>query len=358
MIVKRAYLPGFAPRGSEESRTDFSRFDFGGCDNAKVVALAGKNIEQARELARRYDIPNVYEDWRELIDCKDVEAVCVATPNYLHAGISVAAANAGRHVMVEKPMAVDLREADAMIDAAARNGVLLMVKLSYRFLPAVEVASRLVRSGILGRIVGIRGRSLTSGPESWAPGSSWFFSSKEAGYGSLLDVGIHTVDLVRYLSAQNVKEVAALGGTLVKGIPLDDNAMCLLRFEDGSLGAVEASWTAVSDTTVAVSGDRGLLEIRLNDKKPLLLKSASSMEENGRNLEIAGVQGVVEGDSFLPLVPRETEHRGPFQYFIDCILKSEKPFVSGEEGRASLEVVLAAYISMREGRFVALPLTV
>lgn len=360
-VVQNAYLPGFAAKGSELSKTKFPWYDFGGCDNGRVISLCGKNIGEARDLAVKYNIPRVSEDWRAIVDDEDIDAVCVATPNYLHAEIAIAAAESGNHVLVEKPMAVSLHEADAMIEAATKNNVVLMVEQTFRFVPAVDVAYHLVNSGILGRIISVKSKFGTPGPDVWAPGSDWFFSAQEAGYGSLLDVGIHGVDLVRYLSGKNVQEVAAIGGTYVKDIKLDDNSICLLKFEDGTFGIVEASWTSILDISVVVNGERGLLEVRLGDKRPVKLELASESfvgktEISNGKAEVAGIKGAFEKGSFFPDIPSESEYRGPFQYFIDCILKGKKPFVSGEEGRADLEIVLAGYQSMKDNCFVSLPM--
>ena len=360
-VVQRAYLPGFSPRGSELSKTDFSWYDFGGCDNGKVVALCGKNIEEAQEYAAKFGVLKVCEDWREIVNDKEIDAVCVATPNYLHAEMSIAAADAGKHVLVEKPMAINLQETNAMIEAAAKNDVILMVDQNFRFMPMVDVAHQIVRSGVLGRIVSVKSKFGTPGPDLWAPGSSWFFSQQEAGYGTLLDVGIHAVDLVRYLSGKNVREVAAFGGAFSKDIELDDSSISILKFEDGTLGIIEASWISVIDISVVVSGDKGLLEINMCSDRPVRLELASGKfeektETTSDKVEVADFKGISEGRSFFPNIPPETKYRGPFQYFIDCILNKEKPFVSGEEGQATLEVVLAGYKSMKEKQFVLLPL--
>jgi predicted dehydrogenase len=360
-IVQHSYLPNFAPRGSELSKAEFPWFDFGGCDGGRVVSLCGKNIEEARRLANRFCIPKVIEDWHEAVNDPQIDAVCVATPNSLHAEITIAAAGMGKHVLVEKPMAVTLREADAMIEAADKNGVILMVDHNFRFLPPVEVAHQILQSGTLGRIVSIRSSFGTPGPDTWAPGSTWFFSAKDAGYGAMLDVGIHSFDLVRFLSGKRVKEVTALGGTLLKNIDLDDNSMCLLRFEDGALGFVGASWTSVLDVSAVVTCEKGLLQILLGEKRAVRVIPATggfleSGKENTGKAAFAGVHGVFEDGVFFADPPIESRHLGPFQCFLNCILSGKKSFVSGEEGRLTLEAVLAGYRSMKEKRIISLPL--
>ncbi len=361
-VVQNAHLPGFSPRGSKLSQPEIGWYNFGGCNNGKVISLCDKNINRAKTLAEKYDIPHVYEDWGKVVNNKEIDAVCVATPNYLHHEIAIAAAEAGKHILVEKPIACSLEDADEMIQTASNNNVIFMIQQTFRFLPAVDIGYRIVNNGILGKVFSIKGSFCTPGPDMWAPGSKWFFSPQQAGFGALLDVGIHAVDLVRYFSGKNIREITAMGGSCLKDIDLDDNAICMCKFEDDTFGIIEASWTSVLDVTIVVRAEKGTLKINIGDKKPVNVEFSTGSFKERPELksgieEIAGIQGVFERGKFFPNIPSETKYHGPFQYFINCILNKEKPFISGEEGRADLEILLAGYEAMKGRCFVSLPLS-
>ena len=358
-IAQNALLSGFSERGCKLSKSDMDWYDFGGCDNGKVFAICDKNIDAIEQLAEKYDIPNIYEDWHEIINNRDIDAVCVATPNYLHHEMTVAAANAGKHVLVEKPIACNLEEADNMIQAASQNNVILMMQQTFRFMPSVDIAHRIINSGILGKMISVKGIFCTPGPDMWAPGSDWFFSPQQAGYGALLDVGIHAIDLVHYLSGKKVRKIAAFGGTYIKDITLDDNAVCIFKFEDDSLGMVEASWTGKLDVSVEIKTEKGRLRINIGHVNPVQIDFITKGFSDGSDTQsgsgrIAGFPGEFIKGSFFPKIPSVTRFQGPFQYFINCIINNKKPFISGEEGRADLEVILAGYKSMKEKRVVLL----
>jgi len=358
-IVQNAYLPGFSPRNSELSKTKIPWYAFGGCDHAKIVSLCGKNIDEAREFAARFNIPMVTENWQDVVNDKEVDAVCIATPNYLHSEISIAAANTRKHVLVEKPISVTLEQADAMIDAAEKNNVMLMVEQTFRFLPIVELARQMIQSGMLGKILSVKSKFGTPGPDMWAPGSDWFFSPTQAGYGTLLDVGIHAVDLTRYLVGQSVKNVFAFGSTMIKNIDLDDNSICLWQFADDSIGVIEASWTSIFEISVIVNAEKGLLKMQFGEQRPLSLQPATGsftdkISTQDGTSEFMGIKGNFENGIFYPDIPTKIPYDGPFQYFIDCILNNRKPMVSGEEGRIALELVLAGYQSMKSKSMISL----
>jgi predicted dehydrogenase len=360
-IVQHAFLPGFSERGSDLSKSVYEMYSFGGCDNGKVVSICGRDVKKAKQIAERFKIQKFYTDWRKIIDDKEIDAVCVATPNYLHHEMAVAAAESDKHVLVEKPIACSLREADQMIQAAAKHNVILMMQQTFRFAPAVDVTYRIIHSGILGKPIKIRTNLFTPGPDMWAPGNTWFFDPQKAGHGALLDLGVHTVDLVRYLSGKNIRQVAAFGGTFKKPIELDDNAIGILMLDDDTLGMVEVSWTGKWEIAVDVLAENGRLQMKIGDERPVKVdflpeKVDGVIETSSGEGEIAGIRGTFIGGVFFPCIPSETKYRGPFQYFVNCIINNENPFVSGHEGRKDLEVILACYRSIEQKSVVSLPI--
>jgi predicted dehydrogenase len=250
-------------------------------------------------------------------------------------------------VLVEKPMALTLAEADRMIAAASAHRRVLMVEQTQRFEPAHEVAHALLRRGVLGAITQARGRLGHAGPEYWSRTSPWFLQARHAGGGALMDVGVHMLDLLRWLSGKDVARICCQAKTLRKRATVEDNASALLEWTDGTLGSFEVSWTTRPyEVTTDWYGTRGTLRTRLGAAHPVAIAWS---HPDGRPKRMPARRQ-------HPAVPARSRWGGVYPYFIRCIRTGTRPFVSGEEGRRSPEVILAAYESARTGRWVNLPI--
>jgi predicted dehydrogenase len=206
---------------------------------AELAAAANWREPSLRALAERHEIPRVTTDWRELAADPGVDAAVIATPNALHAPQAVAFLDAGKHVLVEKPMAPTLAEADAMIAAARRGGAWLMVAHCWRFHPDVRALRARVERGELGEIVKTRGYGAHAG---WGP-SGWFTDPELAGGGALLDMGVHAIDTTRYLLGDPLPvRVCATVGTRYGAYPVDDDAVLLVTWSNGTTSVVESGW--------------------------------------------------------------------------------------------------------------------
>jgi len=329
MIAQREHIPGYLESGE-----------------AEIVAIADPWEERVREVAERFEIPNAFTDWRKVVQRKDIDAVSVCTPNTTHAEITIAAAKAGKHVLVEKPMATSMAEVDAMISAAEKAGVILMVEQTLRFYPECEVAKDILESGILGKIQTVRGRVSHGGPEYWSPTGKWFLQKKQAFGGTLCDLAIHGIDLIRWLVGEPITEVAGFQALLEKpDADVEDNAVFIYKFSGGAMGTMETSWTTrPEDTCVYLYCENGNMKLTLWQEEKADIKDPVVVEIE----KPAG--------RFLPAVAEKSRRGGPYAYFLHCVQTGEKPFVSGEEGGASLEVILAAYESARTHSVVRLPL--
>ncbi len=213
--------------------------------NVELVAFVDPVLERAEHYAQLHG-GKAYSSYTEMLKQEKVDAVSVCTPNFLHAEVSIAAANAGAHVLVEKPMASTAEEAEAMIEAAKKNGVFLMVGHNQRLMPPHVKAKEILNSGKLGKVLTFRTSFGHPGPEGWSVDGreSWFFRKEEATMGAMGDLGVHKSDLIRWLLDDEVAQVAAFVGTLHKeGTDVDDNATCLLRMKSGATGSLVASWT-------------------------------------------------------------------------------------------------------------------
>jgi UDP-N-acetylglucosamine 3-dehydrogenase len=363
-ISQRAYLPAFAEPGSALAARAMRGHSYDGCPKSKVVALADINEPLARRLAAEFDVPKTYTDWHELVNDSNVEAVCVATPNHLHAEMAIEAMKCGKHVLVEKPMATDLTSMDQMVSLATERKLVLMVNQAFRFNPVHEVAKDVVDSGLIGKTLSVRGRFGYAGPESWTGSSdTWWLKKSLAGGGALYDVGIHAVDLIRYLTGKEVVEVAAFCGALERDIQTEDNAVCIMRFSDGTLGVAEASWTTRPGQIVTqICGSEGNLTVDMGEGSateagdevgPVLVQFAPPATTY---MNMRMPPGVMRGSVFVPSIPGTSRYGGPYRHFVDCVESGAVPVVSGNEGRASMEIVLAAIASQETHKVIRLPL--
>nr|WP_093837305.1 Gfo/Idh/MocA family oxidoreductase [Streptomyces aidingensis] len=236
----------------------------------RLTVLGGRDRAAAADMARRFDWREVETDWRALIAREDVGLVDICTPGDTHAEIAIAALEAGKHVLCEKPLANTVAEAEAMAEAAARaraRGVRSMVGFTYRRVPAIALARRLVAEGRLGRLRHVRAQYLQDWLADPAVPMSWRLDKEQAGSGALGDIGAHIVDLTQYLTGEPLTGVSALTDTFVGERPLpdgtgtgtvtvDDAAVFLGRFGSGALATYEATRYA--------SGRKNAIRIELN----------------------------------------------------------------------------------------------
>jgi Predicted dehydrogenases and related proteins len=216
---------------------------------ATLRAVASRSAGSAAEFAGRWGIPAWFTDFRELAGRPEVDVVCIAAPNALHRDIAVAAAQAGKHVICEKPLARTLREADEMISACAAAGVLLMYAEEICFAPKYVRAKELADEGALGEVYLVRQTE-----QHYGPHSDWFWDPEQSGGGVLMDMGCHGIEFARWvLGKPAARTVAAEAGTFVHGgrTRAEDHAIVTIRFDGNRwawsrrAGQSRAAWTTV-----------------------------------------------------------------------------------------------------------------
>jgi predicted dehydrogenase len=225
-----------------------------------LIAEATEDL--AKEAALRFGFERSTGDWRAVIDDPGIDVVDIATPNHLHAQIAIAAAQAGKHIICEKPLARTVEEAKAMYEAVTGAGIVHMVAFNYRRTPAVALARKYIEEGAIGRVLNFRGTYLQDWSASPDAPLSWRFQKKIAGSGALGDIGSHVIDLARYLVG-DVAAVTSLLSTFIADRPVqaggadslgttkgdgprapvdvDDEMMTMLRFTNGAVGSIEAT---------------------------------------------------------------------------------------------------------------------
>jgi predicted dehydrogenase len=258
----------------------------------RMAAICGRDRAAVAAAAARLGWAAWETDWKRLVDRDDVELVDVCTPGSSHAEISIAALEAGKHVLCEKPLANTVDEARAMAAAAAGAapaGVRAMVGFNFRRVPAVALARELVATGRLGAVRHVRAAYLASHAVDPELPLVWRLRAEEAGSGALGDLGAHAVDLAQHLAGDHVTGVSALTETFVRERPLpdgggrgpvtvDDAALFVARFGGGALGSFEATRFATGHTEglrVEVNGELGSVAWELGRLNELRLFDAA-----------------------------------------------------------------------------------
>ncbi|MGG5253500.1 Gfo/Idh/MocA family protein [Neobacillus sp. SM06] len=313
-------------------------------EQVEIAAVCDIVETRAQEAAEKYQA-KAYTDYKELLANEEIDAVSVCTPNYLHAPISIAALNAGKHVLCEKPMATSKEEAQAMIDAAKKNNKKLMIGHNQRFVSSHVKAKKLIESGEIGKIYSFRTSFGHRGPETWSADgkNSWFFKKEQAFIGAMGDLGVHKTDLIRYVLGEEIVEAGAFIETSAKkNSTVDDNAVCILKTESGVIGSLAASWAYVSkeDNSTIIYGENAILRLEEDPDYSLIVQY-----KNGETVkyELGKIQSNDEGG-------QNTSH--VIEQFVTSIIEDTEPPVSGEEGFKSLNVVLAALESTRTKQIV------
>ncbi|WML46944.1 Gfo/Idh/MocA family oxidoreductase [Neobacillus sp. PS3-34] len=313
--------------------------------NVELVAVCDINEERAKKIAGKYGVTH-YTSYEALLKSGEVDAVSVCTPNYLHAPITIAALEAGIHVLCEKPMATSKQEAEAMIAASKKSSKKLMIAHNQRFVASHQRARQLIKSGEIGKIYSFRTAFGHGGPEGWSVEGkeSWFFNKEKAFVGAMGDLGVHKTDLLRYVLGEEIIEVGSFVETSAKDFAdVDDNAVCILKTESGIIGTLAASWAYVSkeDNSTIIYGEHAILRLEDDPVNSLVVQY-----KNGEvvNYQLGKIQSNDEGG-------QGTSH--VIDYFVEAVLRDQEPPVTGEEGMKSLAVILAALESNETKQIVS-----
>ncbi|CAN5562147.1 Gfo/Idh/MocA family oxidoreductase [soil metagenome] len=318
--------------------------------NAEVVAVASPTEEHARSFADRHGVKRALTRYEDLLNIDEIDVVSIALPNDLHAEVTIAAANAGKHVICEKPLAVTLDEADAMIAACQKAGVQLMYAEELCFAPKYVRAKELADSGALGTVFLVKQREEHSGPHS-----PWFWDVSRSGGGVLMDMGCHGIAFARWmLNNQSIASVSATLGTYVHADKTqgEDHALTVLSFENGAVALIEDSWAKGGgmDDQAEIYGSKGHTQADL-----IRGSSLTTFSEIGYGYAVekadttAGWTFTVFEELWNYGFPQEMQH------FVDCVQRDEPAAITGEDGRAALEAIYAAYLSAGTGQKVPLP---
>lgn len=309
--------------------------------DAQLAALVEKHSEKSAALAQKFKIKNQYASVEELLRAGGVDALVIGTPNYLHAPQAIAALKAGVSVMVEKPMAMNAREAEKMVNASVKSGAVLMVAHCWRF--DEDVLWLRNQSPRLGKVI----RTKSYGVHThWGP-AGWFTQKQFAGGGAMADMGIHALDTARFLlgDPQPVSVYAKIG-TYYKEFDVDDTGVVMVEWDNGVVSYLESGWwqphSDGAEAATQLYGTQGFGQLF-----PTQLE-----------LPNAGKQKVELVKSGFKFPRREhcpqTMYDAQMAYFLNCVRTGSTPVPGGLEGWVNMKVVDAAYKSAKNRKVVHL----
>ncbi len=316
--------------------------------DAEVIACSSIDEEGLKKFTKKYEIPYSFIDYRKMLEMDEIDVVCLGVPNNLHLQMTLDCAVAGKHIICEKPLCNNLRDADSMINTCKEAGVKLMYVEQCCFAPKYKKLKELCQSGSLGKIYFTKHSQKHDGPHS-----TWFWDVEKVGGGVVMDMGCHTFGFLRWLTDNaEVEDIYSEMGTYMHKDKTrgEDTAITIIKFKGGVTGVSEVSWAKKGgyDDRAEVYGLKGI--------------SFADMSSSLRTYSEIGFEYVSEkapislGWSY-PIFEEEWQSGFPqmFSHFIDCVKNNKIPIITGEDGKVILEMVFAAYKSAKEGKKVKLP---
>jgi len=319
-------------------------------EEAEVVAVCSPTPGHAAELAKKYAIPRVFLDYKEMLREKDIEMVTIAAPNALHCAMTVDIARAGKHVVCEKPLSMTLEEADEMIDVCRRQGVLLMYAEELLFTPKYVKAKEMADNGAFGRLYLVK-----QSEKHFGPHSPWFWDVNRSGGGVLMDMGCHGIAFCCWFyNHLPIKSVTCHLGTYVHADKTrgEDDSICILEFANGGAGLVENSWAKRGgmDDRIEIYGEGGVSYANLH-----MGNAIPTYSEYGYGYAVEKAPST-KGWSW-PVYDEAWNYGSPqeMRHFARCVRGKETPQSTGELGRVVMEALYAGYASAGQGRRIELP---
>ncbi len=319
-------------------------------DEAELAAVASPTPGNAAALAGRHAIPRVFTDYREMLCEKDLQMVTIAAPNHLHARMTLDCARAGKHVVCEKPLAMNLEEADEMLETCERQGVLLLYAEELFFTPKYVKAKEMADQGAFGKVYLVK-----QSEKHFGPHADWFWDVDRSGGGVFMDMGCHGIAFCYwFLDRSPIRSVYCQMSTQVHGGRTrgEDESLCILEFENGATGLVENSWARRGgmDDRVEIFGEGGVTYANLHMGNAL-----PTYSEYGYGYAVEKAPGT-KGWSY-PVFEELWNYGFPqeMRHFARCATGKEEPRATGRDGRVVMEALYAGYASAGRGRKIALP---
>lgn len=282
--------------------------------NCELVAVSRANFDKAEAFAREFGASRWYEDWRQLLADEEIEAIYIATPVHLHAEQTIAVAEAGKHVLCEKPMAMSVEECDRMIAACEANHVMLGVAYYRHQYPVIERIQTILKMGEIGRPIIAQMNAFERFEPDLSHPRRWLLKKEMSGGGPMFDFGCHRIEVLINLFGQ-VKEIRSLVGNVLFDREVEDTATALLQFEGGTQALLSVTHAAAEpQDTLKIFGSNGSIHVaRLNEGE---IKITTN-----------------DGERVETHTPHPNLHQPLIDDFVQAVLNKRDPQVDGHNGR-------------------------
>lgn len=322
----------------------------------RLKVVCGRNRAKLESSATQWGWDEIETDWQVAVNRKDIDIVDVAVPNALHAPITIAAAEAGKIVLCEKPLATSLAEAESM--AVATREVPNLVWFNYRRIPAVAFARQLIDEGRLGQIFHYRGLYLNQSGNDPKKTTGWRYTRSEAGMGAAGDLLSHCIDMALYLNGP-IAELSAMTHTFAPGRDVDDAALFMARFANGSIGSFEATRYGVgcqNRNTFEINGSKGMLQFNLDHMNQLAFYDATETPNTraSRAINVTGPDHPYWQNFWKPAHPIGYEHTfiATLGDFLTALAKRESFHANLDDGVEVQRVLDAVDRSAASGTWI------
>ncbi|MFB0843281.1 Gfo/Idh/MocA family protein [Paenibacillus oleatilyticus] len=304
---------------------------------AELAAVCDVDAGRAEQYGAKYGV-KAYTDYGQLLTDPDVDVVCLCTPSGMHAGQTIQAAEAGKHVVCEKPMAIRLSDAERMIEACDVIGVKLATIFPRRMSPASQFVKKLLDDGKLGRLSLCSGYVKFYRDQAYYDSAGWRGTWAMDGGGAMMNQGIHTIDLLQWLAGP-VDSLHGYARNVLRDIEVEDTAVASLQFKSGALGSIEATTTAYNqpDHRIVLHGDKGTIVLTGDE--------ITTLDVIGERVDIP---------QFEPFAVIPDGHAAQIRDMALAVLHDREPVVTGLDGKHSLEIILSTYESYRSRREILL----
>jgi len=329
---------------------DFHCDSYSRNDYADVVAVAA--IDNLDVISKKWDIPDTYEDYHEMFKRDDIDLVSVCVPNFLHHDVVVAASDAGKHTVCEKPLAISAEDAREMIEVCEKNKTKLMYAEDWCFSPALKRTEEIIKEGAIGEVLYVKAKEVHNGTHS-----PFAKDKKMCGGGSFMHLGIHPVGYLLYLLGKGTNPVVEVTGKMTGGGDAnfvhkdntgEDFGMGMMRFRDGQFAFVEGNYITRGgmDDKVEIYGEKGVLKVDLTFSSAVSCYAPDGIEYAIEKTDHTLGWTLPAVDEFYNLgyVPE-------LAYFVDCVRLDKEVFygVDGKAGCTCIELIKAFYESNEKG---------
>lgn len=323
---------------------------------ARVTALVSRNVASAEKLKQELKLDcDTYADLKPALARSDVDIVIVTTPSGAHMEPAVAAAEAGKHVVVEKPLEITLERCDRIIDACERKRVKLCTIFPSRFGDANQTLKQTIGAGRFGRLTMAETTCKWWRPQSYYDLGGWKGTKALDGGGALMNQAIHNVDLLYWMMGPVTHISGFIDMLAHERIEVEDTAVACLRFKNGALGVIQATTSIYPGwpKTIAIHGDKGSAVIEQDDL--VRWQFTPETDEDRQIRERFAQKTGASGGSSDPAAISHAGHARQLTDFVEAIAAGREPLVDGREGRRAVEIILGIYKSAATGRTVELP---